>query len=89
MEISNSLLNHSWVTLEFHVICLILIWLPILAIPGYGIYYLSQSTGTFFNRLRRTCRPTEWYPVKMEYRQKYEEAIETLEMTHHLTDVLN
>ncbi|XP_016928033.3 sodium- and chloride-dependent glycine transporter 1-like isoform X1 [Drosophila suzukii] len=85
MEINNSLLNHSWVTLEFHVICLILIWLPILAIPGYGIYYLSQSTGTFFNRFRRTCRPTEWYPVKMEYRQKYEEGIETLETTHHLS----
>ncbi|XP_016944278.3 sodium- and chloride-dependent neutral and basic amino acid transporter B(0+) [Drosophila suzukii] len=84
-----SLHNHSWVSLEFHVMCIIVLWLPILAIPGIGLYYLSQSTGTFCDRFRRTCRPTNWYPVDMERRQKYEEAIRAPEMTHQLTDVLN
>jgi len=69
--------------------CIIVLWLPILAIPGIGLYYISQSTGTFCDRFRRTCRPTNWYPVDMERRQKYEEAIRAPEMTHQLTDVLN
>ncbi|XP_037710208.1 LOW QUALITY PROTEIN: sodium- and chloride-dependent glycine transporter 1-like [Drosophila subpulchrella] len=84
-----SLHNHSWVSLEFHVMGIIVLWLPILAIPGLGLYYLSQSTGTFYDRFRRTCRPTNWYPVEMERRQNYEEAIGAPEMTHQLTDVLN
>jgi len=67
--------------------CIILVWLPILAIPGYGFYNLFQSTGTFCDRFRRTCRPTDWYPVEMEYRHKYEEAVGTTE-THQLFEVI-
>ncbi|XP_016963054.1 sodium- and chloride-dependent glycine transporter 1-like [Drosophila biarmipes] len=90
MGVKWSLFNHfTWLSLEFHVMCIIVLWLPILAIPGIGLYYLSQNTGTFYDRLRRTCRPTEWYPVEMEHRQKYEEAIGTPETTHQLTDLLN
>jgi len=44
---------------------IVLVVLPILAIPGYGFYYLYQSTGTFCERFKRTCRPTDWYPVEM------------------------
>ncbi|XP_037711634.1 sodium- and chloride-dependent neutral and basic amino acid transporter B(0+)-like [Drosophila subpulchrella] len=69
------------------VISFILVWLPILAIPGYGFYYLFQSTGTFCDRFRRTCRPTDWYPVEMEHRQQYEEAVGNTEMTHQLFEV--
>ncbi|XP_016963078.1 sodium- and chloride-dependent glycine transporter 1 [Drosophila biarmipes] len=69
------------------VISLILVWLPILAIPGFGLYYLFQSTGTFSDRCRRTCRPTDWYPVEMEHRQQYEEAVGNTEMTHQLFEV--
>ncbi|XP_037711809.1 sodium- and chloride-dependent neutral and basic amino acid transporter B(0+)-like isoform X2 [Drosophila subpulchrella] len=82
-----SLHNHSWVSLEFHVMSIIVLWLPILAIPGIGLYYLSQSTGTFYDRFRRTCRPTEWYPVEMEHHQKYEEVVGNTEMTHQLLGV--
>ncbi|XP_070853485.1 sodium- and chloride-dependent glycine transporter 2 isoform X2 [Drosophila suzukii] len=66
---------------------IILVGLPILAIPGYGFYYLSQSPGTYRDRLRRICQPTDWYPVEMEYRQQYEEAVGNHEMIHQLFEV--
>ncbi|XP_017069627.2 sodium- and chloride-dependent glycine transporter 1-like isoform X2 [Drosophila eugracilis] len=49
-------------------------------IPVYGVYYLYQSNGTFSERFRRTCRPTNWYPVEMDHRQQYEEAAGNTEM---------
>jgi len=67
------------------VTCIVLVCLPILAIPGYGFYNLSESTGTFCDHPRRTCRPTDWYPVEIEHRQKYEEG--TTE-THQLFEVI-
>ncbi|XP_037708838.1 sodium- and chloride-dependent neutral and basic amino acid transporter B(0+)-like isoform X2 [Drosophila subpulchrella] len=82
-----SIEDHSYVSIEFLVMCIIVVWLPILAIPGYGFYILSQNTGSFWERLIRTCRPTDWYPVEMEYRQKYEEAVGNTE-THQLFEVI-
>nr|NP_609137.2 uncharacterized protein Dmel_CG13794 [Drosophila melanogaster]AAF52545.3 uncharacterized protein Dmel_CG13794 [Drosophila melanogaster]AAY55020.1 IP11961p [Drosophila melanogaster]AOQ14955.1 CG13794-PA [synthetic construct] len=64
---------------------IILVILPILAIPGYGIYYIYRSTGSFCERFKRTCRPTDWYPVEMEHRQQYEEAVSNTDMTQQLT----
>ncbi|XP_037711811.1 sodium- and chloride-dependent glycine transporter 2-like isoform X2 [Drosophila subpulchrella] len=66
---------------------IILVGLPILAIPGYGFFYLSQSPGTYRDRLRRICQPTDWYPVEMEYRQQYEEALGNSEMIHQMFQV--
>ncbi|XP_016998154.2 sodium- and chloride-dependent neutral and basic amino acid transporter B(0+)-like [Drosophila takahashii] len=68
------------------VTTIILVWLPILAIPGYGFYCLAQSTGTVWDRLKRTCRPTDWYPVELNHRQQYEEAVGNIE-THQLVEV--
>ncbi|XP_016998138.2 sodium- and chloride-dependent glycine transporter 1-like [Drosophila takahashii] len=81
-----SLLNHTWISVELHVMSIIMLGLPLLAIPGYGLYYLSQSTGAFWDRLRRSCRPTDWYPVEMEHRQQYEKAGDDTEMTNQLTE---
>ncbi|XP_016963271.1 sodium-dependent noradrenaline transporter-like [Drosophila biarmipes] len=81
-----SIEDHSFVADEFLVMCIVVVWLPLLAIPGYGFYYLSKSTGTFCDRLRRTCRPTDWYPVEMEHRRKYEEALGNTE-AHQLVEV--
>lgn len=64
---------------------IILVILPILAIPGYGIYYIYRSTGSFCERFKRTCRPTDWYPVELEHRQQYEEAVSNTDMTQQLT----
>ncbi|KMY88835.1 sodium- and chloride-dependent glycine transporter 1 isoform X2 [Drosophila simulans] len=82
-----SISEHSYSTAVVFVMSIVLVVLPILAIPGYGFYYLYQSTGTFCERFRRTCRPTDWYPVEMEHRQQYEEAVDNTEMTHQLFEV--
>ncbi|XP_017115969.1 sodium- and chloride-dependent glycine transporter 1 [Drosophila elegans] len=82
-----SLMEHSYSSVIVLVMSILLVALPILAIPGYGFYYLYQSTGTFCERFKRTCRPTDWYPVEMEHRQQYEEAVGNTEMTHQLFEV--
>ncbi|XP_037708834.1 sodium- and chloride-dependent neutral and basic amino acid transporter B(0+)-like isoform X2 [Drosophila subpulchrella] len=81
-----SIEDHSNVSMEFLVMGIIVVWLPILAIPGYGFYFLSQNTGSFWERIRRSCRPTDWYPVEMEHRQRYEEAVGNTE-AHQLVEV--
>nr|NP_001285712.1 uncharacterized protein Dmel_CG13795, isoform C [Drosophila melanogaster]NP_609138.3 uncharacterized protein Dmel_CG13795, isoform B [Drosophila melanogaster]AAF52546.4 uncharacterized protein Dmel_CG13795, isoform B [Drosophila melanogaster]AFH58721.1 FI17140p1 [Drosophila melanogaster]AHN54227.1 uncharacterized protein Dmel_CG13795, isoform C [Drosophila melanogaster] len=85
--IALSISEHSYSTTVVFVMSIVLVVLPILAIPGYGFYYLYQSTGTFCERFKRTCRPTDWYPVEMEHRQQYEEAVDNTEMTHQLFEV--
>nr|AAQ22494.1 RE05480p [Drosophila melanogaster] len=85
--IALSISEHSYSTTVVFVMSIVLVVLPILAIPGYGFYYLYQSTGTFCERFKRTCRPTDWYPVEMEHRQQYEEAVDSTEMTHQLFEV--
>ncbi|KAH8281500.1 hypothetical protein KR054_000916 [Drosophila jambulina] len=79
--------EHSYTSVVVLVLAIFLLGLPLLAIPGYGLYYLYQSSGTFCERFRRTCRPTDWYPVEMEDRQRYEEFVGNTEMTHQLFEV--
>ncbi|XP_016998149.2 sodium- and chloride-dependent neutral and basic amino acid transporter B(0+)-like [Drosophila takahashii] len=85
-EIDLALSQDSFTSAGVYLMSIILVWLPILAIPGYGIYCLAQSTGTVWDRLRRTCRPTDWYPVDLNHRQQYEEAVGNIE-THQLVEV--
>ncbi|XP_017067823.2 sodium-dependent proline transporter-like isoform X1 [Drosophila eugracilis] len=80
-------MEHTWSSVAVAIISIIMVALPILFIPGYGFYYLYQSSGTFGERFRRTCRPTDWYPVEKEHRQLYEEAVGNTEMTHQLFEV--
>ncbi|XP_041674132.1 sodium- and chloride-dependent glycine transporter 1-like [Drosophila eugracilis] len=82
--ISMSLAEHSFSSIFVLLLSIFLVFLPILAIPGYGFYCLYQSSGTFGERFRRICRPTDWYPVEMEHRQQYEEAVGNTEMIHQL-----
>ncbi|XP_043646459.1 sodium-dependent noradrenaline transporter-like isoform X1 [Drosophila teissieri] len=65
----------------------VVVVMPILAIPGYGLYHLYQCTGTIRERFKRTCRPTDWYPVETEHRQQYEEALDNSDMTQQLCEV--
>ncbi|XP_044251046.2 sodium-dependent dopamine transporter-like [Drosophila takahashii] len=81
--ISWSIMDHNYFSV-FLVMSIIVVWLPIIGIPAYGMYCLSKSTGTVWDRLRR--RPTDWYPLEMEYRQKYEEAIGATD-TNQLSEV--
>ncbi|XP_037958603.1 sodium-dependent proline transporter-like [Teleopsis dalmanni] len=69
------------------IIALFLIVLPWLLIPGYGIYIVSQTSGEFWTRLKRCCRPLDWYPTDPEERRKYEEAMSDVDMTHQLSEV--
>ncbi|KAH8413103.1 hypothetical protein KR009_007939 [Drosophila setifemur] len=87
LGISMSVMEHFYSSKIVLVISIFLVVLPLLAIPGYGFYYLYQSTGTFCERFRRVCRPTDWYPVEMEHRQQYEETVGNSEMTHQLFEV--
>ncbi|XP_039492045.1 sodium- and chloride-dependent glycine transporter 2-like [Drosophila santomea] len=82
-------MEHTYSSEIVLAISIILVVIPILAIPGYGIYFLYLSTGTFWERFKRTCRPTDWYPVEMEHRQKYEESLNNSDMTEQLTIVPN
>ncbi|XP_060647927.1 sodium- and chloride-dependent glycine transporter 1-like [Drosophila nasuta] len=79
--------EHFYVTTPLLIISFILVILPILFIPGYGIYITYENTGTFYNRIRRACRPTDWYPVEMENRQQYEETLGNSDITHQLYEV--
>ncbi|XP_043950152.1 sodium- and chloride-dependent glycine transporter 1 isoform X1 [Drosophila biarmipes] len=79
--------EHSYFPAVVLWMSIILVVLPILAIPGYGLYYLSQSPGTFRGRLRRIFQPNDWYPVEMEYRQQYQETVGNTEMTHQFFGV--
>ncbi|KAH8334119.1 hypothetical protein KR059_006803 [Drosophila kikkawai] len=79
--------EHSYSSVLVLVLALFLLGLPLFAIPGYGLYYLYQSSGTFCERFKRTCRPTDWYPVDTEDRQRYEEFVGNSEMTHQLFEV--
>ncbi|EDV59241.1 sodium-dependent proline transporter [Drosophila erecta] len=78
--------SHFYYREVFFALAIILVGLPFLAIPGYGFYYLKNSTGTFSERLKRACRPTDWYPSEMKHRQHYGDLIGHIEMTDHLFD---
>ncbi|KAH8271014.1 hypothetical protein KR018_000170 [Drosophila ironensis] len=80
-------MEHSFSGVILLIICIVMVALPFLAIPGYGLYYLCQSTGSFGERFKRTCRPTDWYPVELEHRQQYEEVVGNTELTHQLFEV--
>ncbi|KAH8240848.1 hypothetical protein KR026_006239 [Drosophila bipectinata] len=79
-----SIMEHAFTSALFEAISILLVVIPILAIPGYGFYYLYQSNGTFSERFKRACRPTDWYPVELEHRQQYELAVGNTEMTQQL-----
>ncbi|EDX04117.1 GD22477 [Drosophila simulans] len=82
LEIEMCLEEHSYASAVIHVMAIMLLGLPILAIPGYGIYYFHQRPGS----LSALFRATDWYPVEMEYRQQYGELVQHSDMTHQLFD---
>ncbi|XP_061402550.1 sodium- and chloride-dependent neutral and basic amino acid transporter B(0+)-like [Musca vetustissima] len=65
----------------------IFMFLPWLFIPGYAAHSMLQSLGSFKTRFQRCCRPTDWYPTQAEDRQRYEEAMGNMEITHQLNEV--
>ncbi|EDV31362.1 uncharacterized protein Dana_GF14589 [Drosophila ananassae] len=79
-----SAMEHAYSDSLVMTISFMLVIVPILSIPGYGFYYLYQSTGTFCERFKRTCRPTDWYPVEMDHRQRYELSVGNTELTYTL-----
>ncbi|XP_070133757.1 sodium- and chloride-dependent glycine transporter 1-like isoform X2 [Drosophila bipectinata] len=81
---SIALREHSYTSTLVSAVTFMIVLVPLLAIPCYGFYYLYQNTGTFSERFRRACRPTDWYPVEMEHRQQYELSVGSTEMTHQL-----
>ncbi|XP_013104377.2 sodium- and chloride-dependent neutral and basic amino acid transporter B(0+) [Stomoxys calcitrans] len=71
----------------FAVLAIIFIVLPWLCIPGYAVHLMLQSFGSFKTRFHRCCHPTDWYPTETEDRQRYEEAMGNMEITHQLHEV--
>ncbi|KAI8125154.1 Sodium- and chloride-dependent glycine transporter 2 [Lucilia cuprina] len=67
------------------VFAIIFIVVPWLFIPGYAVYTMRQSMGSFRTRFQRCCRPNDWYPVEQEERQRYEEAMGNADITHQLS----
>ncbi|XP_065357419.1 sodium- and chloride-dependent neutral and basic amino acid transporter B(0+)-like isoform X2 [Calliphora vicina] len=66
---------------------IVFILIPWLIIPGYAAYSMRQSIGTFKTRFQRCCRPNDWYPVEQEDRQRYEEAMGNMDITHQLSEI--
>lgn len=87
MGVFISVMEHIYSTAALMLLSLILVLVPLLFIPGYGVYIMIRNTGGFWDRFRRACRPTDWYPVQMEDRQKYEEVVGNSDITHQLYEV--
>ncbi|XP_054082330.1 sodium- and chloride-dependent neutral and basic amino acid transporter B(0+)-like [Zeugodacus cucurbitae] len=81
-----SLLYHHAGTVVVQIAALIFIVLPWLYVPGYMVYIMLQTTGTFKTRFKRCCRPTDWYPMELEDRQRYEQTMHNTDMTHQLDE---
>lgn len=79
--------EHSVASIVIHITAVLLIILPWLYLPGYMIYVLLQTSGSFKMRFRRSCRPMDWYPVELEERQRYEEAMGNMDITHQLSQM--
>ncbi|XP_014664275.1 PREDICTED: sodium- and chloride-dependent glycine transporter 1-like [Priapulus caudatus] len=56
--------------------------LSIIPIPLYAVYYLLSRPGTFFQRLLRGVRPTEWMPAVEPFRTEYQIMHETTQNGH-------
>ncbi|KAM7353631.1 sodium- and chloride-dependent neutral and basic amino acid transporter B(0+)-like isoform 1-T1 [Cochliomyia hominivorax] len=69
------------------IFAFIFIVIPWLLIPGFAGYSMRQSIGTFKERFQRCCRPNDWYPVEQEHRQRYEEAMGNMDITHQLSEI--
>ena len=52
-------------------------------IPSYCIYKTTQTVGSICVRLRRSVRPTDWYPADPIDKQNYEERFSST--SHPLT----
>ncbi|XP_054744427.1 sodium-dependent proline transporter-like [Anastrepha obliqua] len=82
-----SFVRHSNSSIVILIAAVFLIVLPWLYLPGYMIYVFLQTTGSFKMRFQRCSRPMDWYPVEMEERQRYEEAMGNMEITHQLNQI--
>ncbi|XP_030565635.1 sodium- and chloride-dependent glycine transporter 1 [Drosophila novamexicana] len=82
-----SSMEHAFSSSVMLHISLILVLVPMLFIPGYGVFIMCQNTGGFCDRFRRACRPNDWYPTEMEDRQQYEEVVGNADITHQLYEV--
>ncbi|XP_075152760.1 sodium- and chloride-dependent neutral and basic amino acid transporter B(0+)-like [Haematobia irritans] len=82
-----SFYEHESVPIAFDLLAIVFIVIPWLSIPGFAIYQMSQSMGTMKTRFFRCCRPTDWFPIEGEYKEKYEAAIGSVDITHTLSEV--
>jgi len=61
-----------------------LIWtsqsLIYLLVLGYMIFKLTQTSGTWRQRMRQCFAPHDWHPVNADNRRFYEEIMGTSEM---------
>lgn len=82
-----SVMYHYLGTVVVQIAAVLFIVLPWLYVPGYMVYIMLQTTGTLKTRFKRCCRPMDWYPVKLEDRQGYEQAMGNTDMTHQLNEM--
>ncbi|XP_061402548.1 sodium- and chloride-dependent neutral and basic amino acid transporter B(0+)-like [Musca vetustissima] len=61
--------------------------IPWLGIPGFAIYQMSRSMGSFKTRFLRCCRPTDWFPIETEEKEKYEQLVGSVEITYTLSEL--
>ncbi|XP_055839369.1 uncharacterized protein LOC129907278 [Episyrphus balteatus] len=54
-------------------------------IPSYCIYKTTQTLGSICVRLKRSVRPTDWYPADPIDKQNYEERFSSTDTAHPLT----
>lgn len=79
--------EHIISTTSTNILAIIFIGIPWIFIPGYMMLYMWQTSGSIKMRFKRCCRPTDWYPTSSDYRQRYEELLHTLDITHQLNEI--
>ncbi|XP_055375964.1 sodium-dependent neutral amino acid transporter SLC6A17-like [Condylostylus longicornis] len=58
--------------------------LPLICIPGYMIYKVYAATGGILDRIRKLCRPTDWFPADPIEHQNYEHYLGNSDICNEL-----
>lgn len=70
------------------IAALIIKIVPWIIIPGYMVYSLVRANGSFSSKFKKLNRPTDWYPVEIDDRQRYEAALGNSDISHQLSSTV-
>ncbi|XP_055375963.1 sodium-dependent nutrient amino acid transporter 1-like isoform X2 [Condylostylus longicornis] len=57
---------------------------PTMYVPGYMIYKICTATGNVIDRIKKLCRPNDWYPADPIEHQNYENYLDNSDIANEL-----